>query len=123
MIKNKILEIKKYFSKYQIDGYVIPKNDEFFSEFDQFDRLKKITNFSGSAGLAVITKNVPLRLYKARIVRPVFFINLLFPIIRLFLSTKMAKRIKILGHDLNELKEVLELQAAFDIFMKQTEIK
>ena len=56
MIKNKILEIKKYFSKYQIDGYVIPKNDEFFSEFDQFDRLKKITNFSGSAGLAVITK-------------------------------------------------------------------
>ena len=28
-----------------------------FSEFDQFDRLNKITNFSGSAGLAVITKN------------------------------------------------------------------
>ena len=57
MIKNKILKLKKYFLKYQIDGYVIPKNDEFFSEFDQFDRLNKISNFSGSAGLAIITKD------------------------------------------------------------------
>ena len=56
MIKNKILKLKKYFLKYQIDGYIIPKNDEFFSEFDRFDRLKKISNFSGSAGLAIITK-------------------------------------------------------------------
>ena len=56
MIKNKILKLKKYFSRYQIDGYVIPKNDEFFSEFDRFDKLKKISNFSGSAGLAIITK-------------------------------------------------------------------
>ena len=56
MIKNKILKLKKYFSEYQIDGYIIPKNDEFFSEFDQFDRLKKISNFDGSAGLAIITK-------------------------------------------------------------------
>ena len=57
MIKNKILKLKKYFLKYQIDGYIIPKNDEFFSEFDQFDRLNKISNFSGSAGLAIITKD------------------------------------------------------------------
>ena len=57
MIKNKILNLKKYFLKYQIDGYIIPKNDEFFSEFDQFDRLNKISNFSGSAGLAIITKD------------------------------------------------------------------
>ena len=57
MIKNKILKLKKYFLKYQIDGYVIPKNDEFFSEFDQFDRLNKISNFSGSAGLAIITRD------------------------------------------------------------------
>ena len=56
MTKNKILKLKKYFLKYQIDGYIIPKNDEFFSEFDRFDRLKKISNFSGSAGLAIITK-------------------------------------------------------------------
>ena len=57
MIKNKILKLKKYFLKYQIDGYIIPKNDEFFSEFDQFDRLNKISNFSGSAGLAIITRD------------------------------------------------------------------
>ena len=56
MIKNKITKLKKFFLQNQIDGYVIPKNDEFFSEFDQFDRLKKISNFSGSAGLAIITK-------------------------------------------------------------------
>ena len=41
MIKSNILKLKKYLSVYQIDGYVIPKNDEFFSEFDRFDRLKK----------------------------------------------------------------------------------
>ena len=57
MIKNKILKLKQNFLKYQIDGYIIPKNDEFFSEFDQFDRLNKISNFSGSAGLAIITKD------------------------------------------------------------------
>ena len=57
MIKNKIFKLKKYFLEYQIDGYIVPKNDEFFSEFDQFDRLKYISNFSGSAGLAIITKD------------------------------------------------------------------
>ena len=57
MIKNKILKLRQNFLKYQIDGYIIPKNDEFFSEFDQFDRLNKISNFSGSAGLAIITKD------------------------------------------------------------------
>ena len=57
MITNNILKLKKYFLKYQIDGYIVPKNDEFFSEFDQFDRLNKISNFSGSAGLAIITKD------------------------------------------------------------------
>ena len=56
MIKSKILKLKNTYQLYQIDGYVIPKNDEFFSEFDRFDRLKKISNFSGSAGLAIITK-------------------------------------------------------------------
>ncbi len=57
MIKNKIKELKKKFIYYGIDGYVIPKNDEFFSEYSQIDRLKIISNFSGSAGLAIILKN------------------------------------------------------------------
>ena len=56
MILNKISKLKNLFLQHQIDGYVIPKNDEFFSEFDRFDRLNKISNFSGSAGLAIITK-------------------------------------------------------------------
>ena len=40
-----------------IDGYIIPKNDQFFSEYSFPNRLKLISNFSGSAGLAIILKN------------------------------------------------------------------
>ena len=56
MIKKKINLLRKLFSRYQIDGYIIPKNDEFFSEYAVKDRLKIISNFSGSAGLAIILK-------------------------------------------------------------------
>ena len=60
MIKKRIETLKKNFKKYRIDGYIIPKNDEFFSEQLYFDRLKKISNFSGSAGLAIILKKKKL---------------------------------------------------------------
>ena len=30
---NKIKKIKKFFKTYKIDGYIIPKNDQFFSEY------------------------------------------------------------------------------------------
>ena len=56
MIKKRIRELRNSFKKFNIDGYVVPKNDEFFSEFSKVDRLKKISNFSGSAGYAVILK-------------------------------------------------------------------
>ena len=56
MIKRKIKTLKEKFKKFKIDGYIIPKNDEYFSEYAKNDRLKKITNFSGSAGIAVILK-------------------------------------------------------------------
>ena len=56
MISKRIKLLKKKFSKYNIDGYVVPKNDEFFSEYATQDRLKNISNFTGSAGLAIITK-------------------------------------------------------------------
>jgi len=56
MIKNRIKLLIKKFSKYNIDGYIIPKNDEFFSEYAAIDRLKTISNFDGSAGLAVVLK-------------------------------------------------------------------
>ena len=56
MINEKINKIRKQFKKYGIDGYVIPKNDEFFSEYTNKDRLKYISNFTGSAGYAIILK-------------------------------------------------------------------
>ena len=56
MTQDKVKDLKKFFKKEVIDGYVVPKNDEFFSEFSKIDRLKIISNFSGSAGYAVILK-------------------------------------------------------------------
>ncbi len=57
MIKERIKNLRKKFNKFNIDGYVIPKNDEFFSEYAEIDRLKFISNFSGSAGYAIVLKN------------------------------------------------------------------
>ena len=56
MISKNINNLKKSFKKLKIDAYIIPKNDEFFSEYSKNDKLKKISNFSGSAGYAVISK-------------------------------------------------------------------
>ena len=56
MILKKIKILRKKFKQYNIDGYIIPKNDEYFSEYAKNDRLKNITGFSGSAGFAVILK-------------------------------------------------------------------
>ena len=54
MISTKIKRLRQKFYKYNIDGYVIPKNDKYFNEYSIPDRLKFISNFDGSAGLAVI---------------------------------------------------------------------
>ena len=42
-----------------IDGYLVPKNDEFFSEYvsENKDNLKFISKFSGSYGFALILRN------------------------------------------------------------------
>ena len=52
-------KFKKLFNKYKIDGYIVPKNDEYFNEYipAHKDRLKFISNFSGSAGFAILFKN------------------------------------------------------------------
>ena len=59
--KNKIIKrikiLRSKFQKYSIDGYIVPKNDEYFTEYSKTNRLKIISNFSGSAGIAVILKN------------------------------------------------------------------
>ena len=56
MINKRIKSLRKKFKIYNIDGYIIPKNDQFFSEYAANDRLKIISNFTGSAGLAIILK-------------------------------------------------------------------
>ena len=55
----KIIRLKKILKKENLDGYLIPKNDQFFSEYvaDCYDRLNYISNFSGSFGFALILKN------------------------------------------------------------------
>ena len=54
----KINRLVKLFDQFNIDAYIIPKNDEFFNEYisENNDKLKFISNFSGSFGLALISK-------------------------------------------------------------------
>ena len=54
----KIEKLRKIFNREKIDGYIIPKNDEFFGEYipDHNDRLNFISGFSGSFGFALILK-------------------------------------------------------------------
>ncbi len=56
-MSKKIKILRNKFKKHNIDGYIIPKNDDYFTEYSKINRLKIISNFSGSAGLAVILKN------------------------------------------------------------------
>ena len=54
----KIKKIRFLLDKLKLDGYLIPKNDEFFGEYipEEKDNLKFISNFSGSYGIALILK-------------------------------------------------------------------
>jgi Xaa-Pro aminopeptidase len=56
-MNKKIQVLRSKFKKYNIDGYVIPKNDDYFTEYSKINRLKIISNFTGSAGIAIILKN------------------------------------------------------------------
>ena len=55
-MNNKIKILRDKFKKYEIDGYIIPKNDDYFTEYSKINRLEIISNFTGSAGLAVVLK-------------------------------------------------------------------
>jgi len=54
----KIIKLRKLFKKFNLDGYIIPKNNNFFGEYvlAAEDNLKYISDFTGSAGFAVILK-------------------------------------------------------------------
>ena len=51
---SKIQTLRNKFKRYNIDGYIVPKNDDFFNEYSKINQLKFISNFSGSAGLTII---------------------------------------------------------------------
>ena len=55
----KIKRLKQVFKRENIDGYLIPKNDEFFGEYvpNHNDRLDYISNFSGSYGFSLILRD------------------------------------------------------------------
>ncbi len=57
MISAKIKNLRSKFNIYNIDGYAVPKNDSYFNEYSSPDRLKLISKFDGSAGLAIILRN------------------------------------------------------------------
>ena len=52
-----IKAIIKFINNQNLDGYIIPKNDNFFTEYSKINNLAKVTNFKGSAGFALILKD------------------------------------------------------------------
>ena len=53
--KIKMIEnLKKFIQKNRLDGYIVPKNDKYFTEYSNVNNLMKVSNFSGSAGFALI---------------------------------------------------------------------
>ena len=58
MIFKKLKLLRKQLVNNNLDGYIIPKNDEFFGEYvyEGNDRLKYISGFTGSAGFSVVLK-------------------------------------------------------------------
>ena len=54
----KIKRLREILDKEKVDGYLVPKNDEFFGEYTSKynDRLSFISNFTGSFGFSLILK-------------------------------------------------------------------
>ena len=64
----KIKKLKKLLKQFDLDGYIVPKNNSFFGEYVPTveDNLKYISNFTGSAGFAIILKNKNLMFVDGR---------------------------------------------------------
>ena len=64
----KIGKLRDLFKQFNLDGYIVPKNNNFFGEYvpTSEDNLKYISNFSGSAGFAVILKDKNLMFVDGR---------------------------------------------------------
>jgi Xaa-Pro aminopeptidase len=59
---NNLNKLKNLLIEKNIDAYLVPKNDCFFNEFTKTgnDRLRYVSNFTGSAGTALIFKKKKL---------------------------------------------------------------
>ncbi len=51
-----INKIKKLIHEKNLDGYIVPKNDDYFTEYSKKNNLKLVANFTGSAGFALVLK-------------------------------------------------------------------
>jgi Xaa-Pro aminopeptidase len=56
---DKISKLRKFFQEHNIDAYLVPSSDEFQNEYvpKHKSRLKCLTGFTGSNGLALITRD------------------------------------------------------------------
>ena len=52
-----IQKIKRFLRKNNLYGYIIPKNDNYFTEYSDINNLFKVSNFTGSDGFALILRN------------------------------------------------------------------
>lgn len=59
MTRDKLSSLRETFITHNIDGFLIPRADEWYGEFvsERAERLKWISNFSGSAGIGIVLKN------------------------------------------------------------------
>ena len=46
-----IRELKKFLNYNNLDGYLVPKNDNYFTEYSKINNLAKLSKFKGSAGI------------------------------------------------------------------------
>ena len=105
MIKNRVNFLRKQFDEFKIDGYIIPKNDAYFSEYSSPDRLKILTDFSGSAGFVIILKKENYLFVDGRyVIQAQIQSGKYFKIIEIpkFSTQSILKRIKkklLLGYD------------------------
>ncbi|MCC8370651.1 MAG: aminopeptidase P family protein [Rickettsia endosymbiont of Stiretrus anchorago] len=62
MVEERINSLRNLFEKHSIDGYIVPSNDKYMSEYvpEYAKRLEYITGFTGSNGMAVICKDIVL---------------------------------------------------------------
>lgn len=62
MVKERINSLRSLFEEQGIDGYIVPSNDKYMSEYvpEYAKRLEYITGFTGSNGIAIICKDIVL---------------------------------------------------------------